>query len=68
MLESGPSEKFIEKFDAIIRLEYGIDPDSLTDDEWYKRVVEYRYVEQRRMEKLKEVLVEVVAMIFPKKQ
>ncbi|UGU15214.1 hypothetical protein LS482_16195 [Sinomicrobium kalidii] len=39
----------MEKGDAIIRVVFRINPDTLSDDEWAQRFREWQFVEQLRM-------------------
>ena len=61
----------LKKWNAILRLEYGIEPEQLNDGEWAKLVAEYKYIEERRREifraDLKTVLYELAAKIYGKK-
>lgn len=53
---------------AVLRREYGIRPERLSDKAWVKLYAEYRYTEQNRLENLrlvvKSALIEVLNAAF----
>lgn len=61
----------LKKWNAILRIEYGINPEQINDEEWAQLVAEYQYIEERRREifraDLKTVLYELAAKIYGKK-
>lgn len=56
----------IAAINALIRVELGIDPDTLSDEDWVQRYNEIVYVEQRKQQQLKGALISIINQIFAK--
>lgn len=54
---------------ALLRREYGVDADALTDDDFFDLYAQYKYTEKRRYELMvsagKQALAEVINKLFP---
>jgi hypothetical protein len=54
---------------VVLRKEYNIDPDTLSDDEWAKLYAEYLYIQKTKFQNLKTAFVaaltEVISQILP---
>lgn len=57
---------------AILRREYGINPATLKNKEWFALYAEYRYTEKQRYDLLvsanKQALAEIINQLFPDEQ
>jgi len=57
---------------AILRREYGIDPETLENKKWFDLYAEYKYTEKQRYDLLvsanKQALAETINQLFPDEQ
>ena len=57
---------------AILRREYGINPATLKNKEWFALYAEYKYTEKQRYDLLvsanKQALAEIINQLFPDEQ
>lgn len=55
---------FIGQVDAILRREYGIRPERLTDEEWVKLYAEYKFTEKQKLVNLQQALKAALAEVL----
>jgi hypothetical protein len=57
---------------ALLRRHYGVNPDTLTDDEWLNLYAEFQYTERQRYDLMimahKQALAEILNAIFTNEQ
>lgn len=60
----------MEGINAILRYRYGVDPDTLPEEEWLRLYAEYRFVRKRELKELEitvhNALAEIVNKLFGK--
>ena len=62
----------ISEVNAILRREYGINPETLKNKEWITLYAEYKYTEKERYDLLvaanKQAFVEIINQLFPSEE
>lgn len=60
----------MEGINAILRYNYGIDPDTLSEDDWLRLYAEYRFVRRTELQEMEitmhNALAEIVNKLFSK--
>lgn len=60
----------MEGINAILRYRYGIDPDTLPEDDWLRLYAEYRFVRRTELQEMEitmhNALAEIVNKLFSK--
>lgn len=60
----------MEGINAILRYRYGIDPDTLSEDDWLRLYAEYRFVRRTELQEMEitmhNALAEIVNKLFGK--
>lgn len=60
----------MEGINAILRYRYGIDPDTLSEDDWLRLYAEYRFVRRTELQEMEitmhNALAEIVNKLFSK--
>lgn len=51
---------------AVIRREYGIDPDSLKEEKWLRLYAEYAYLKKQELENQEVVIHNAIVKVFNK--